>query len=170
MTSRPMTSCRRARASCRSGATFRKPASSPSSRSTALTRGVRARTGRVTATRYLGLRIVLARSFARIHWQNLVNFGVLPLTFADLTDYDRLEPGDVIRLSGVHETLRSGRKDFTAPLGDSHGTIALRHDLSERQVELLLSGGVINWLRERLAGPDGATEERGERALLLNPG
>jgi aconitate hydratase len=122
------------------------------------------------APRYLGLRTVLARSFARIHWQNLVNFGVLPLTFADLADYDRLKAGDVIRLSGIHGTLRSGCKDFTGSLGDGQSTIALRHDLSPRQVDLLLSGGVINWLRERLAPSDAASEERGERALVLNPG
>ena len=52
---------------------------------------------------------------------------MLPLTFADLADYDRLKVGNVIRLSGIHETLRSGRKDFTASLGDDAGTIALRH-------------------------------------------
>ena len=49
----------------------------------------------------------MARSFARIHWQNLVNFGVLPLTFINPGDYDRLKLGDVIRLAGVHTTLRS---------------------------------------------------------------
>jgi aconitate hydratase len=119
--------------------------------------------------RHLGLRVVLARSFARIHWQNLVNFGVLPLTFAEPKDYDRLKLGDVIRLSGVHTTLRSGQKAFTASVGNGMSTIALRHDLSPRQVDLLLSGGVINWLRERLA-PDDLPEERGERALVLSPG
>src|SRR3954467_6749848 len=121
------------------------------------------------APRHLGLHAVLARSFARIHWQNLANFGVLPLTFADPGDYDRLKLGDVIRLSGVHTTLRSGQKAFAASVGDGMSTIALRHDLSPRQVNLLLSGGVINWLRERLA-PDEALEERGERALVLSPG
>src|SRR5215212_4728192 len=121
------------------------------------------------APRSLGLRVVLARSFARIHWQNLVNFGVLPLTFADPGDYDRLKLGDMIRLSGVYETLRSGQKAFTASLDNGQDTIALRHDLSPRQVDLLLSGGVINWLRARLASTD-LPEERGERALVLNPG
>ena len=53
------------------------------------------------APRYLGLEVVIARSFARIHWQNLVNFGVLPLTFADPADYDRLDLGDTIQLAGV---------------------------------------------------------------------
>jgi aconitate hydratase len=107
------------------------------------------------APRHLGLRVVLARSFARIHWQNLANFGVLPLTFADPADYDGLAQGDVIRLSGVHDALRSGRREFDASLvadgGGAGRTIPLRHDLSPRQANLLIAGGVINWLRERLA-------------------
>ena len=102
------------------------------------------------APRFLGLRTVLARSFARIHWQNLVNFGVLPLTFADPADYDCLEVGDVIELSGVHATLRTGSKEFVASLNSGRDTITLRHDLSPRQVDLLLSGGVINWLKSQL--------------------
>ncbi|MBO0884970.1 MAG: hypothetical protein J2P17_32485, partial [Mycobacterium sp.] len=53
---------------------------------------------RALTTRYLGLRVVIAKSFARIHWQNLVNFGVLPLRFADPGDYERIGDGDTIRL------------------------------------------------------------------------
>ena len=106
------------------------------------------------APRYLGLRAVLARSYARIHWQNLANFGVLPLTFADPADYDRIAQGDVVRLSGVHGALRSGQREFAASLVAANGarrTTAVRHDLSPRQVDLLLAGGVVNWLRKRLA-------------------
>jgi aconitate hydratase len=106
------------------------------------------------APRHLGLRVVLARSFARIHWQNLANFGVLPLTFADPADCDGIAQGDVVRLSGVHGTLRSGRREIGATLdaaGGARRAVALLHDLSPRQVDLLLAGGVINWLRERLA-------------------
>ena len=105
------------------------------------------------APRHLGLRVVLARSFARIHWQNLANFGVLPLTFADPAEYDRIVQGDVVRLSGVHEALRTGKREFGAALdaaGGARRTIGLVHDLSPRQADLLLAGGVINWLRERL--------------------
>lgn len=102
------------------------------------------------APRYLGLRVVLARGFARIHWQKLVNFGVLPLTFADPADYDRIGPGAVLRLSGLHRALRAGR-DVSAALDGAGRTVALRHDLSPRQLDLLLRGGVINRLRERLA-------------------
>lgn len=99
------------------------------------------------APRYLGLETVLAKSFARIHWQNLVNFGVLPLTFADPADYDGLEIGDVVEIADVAGTLKAG-KAVTARVRGRE--IALRHDLSDRQIEVLLAGGVINWLRARL--------------------
>ena len=102
------------------------------------------------APRYLGLAVVLARSFARIHWQNLVNFGVLPLTFADPIDYDRLQQGDVVQLTSVRAALRAGR-ELSARLAGEGREILLRHDLSPRQLDLLLDGGVINWLRQRLA-------------------
>jgi aconitate hydratase len=101
------------------------------------------------APRHLGLRVVLARSFARIHWQNLVNFGVVPLTFVEAADADGLRQGEVLRFEGLHAALRGGGT-VTARRADG-GTVALRHALSHRQVELLLSGGVINWLRGRLA-------------------
>jgi len=101
------------------------------------------------APRFLGLRVVLARSFARIHWQNLINFGVLPLTFAEPADYDGIARDDVIRLSGVHRALKAGR-ELRASLARGGQAIVLHHDLSPRQVDLLLAGGVVNWLRRRL--------------------
>ena len=119
------------------------------------------------APRHLGLHAVLARSFARIHWQNLVNFGVLPLTFADPADYDRIAQGDVIRLTGVHAAVRFGR-ELAATLNGAI-RVTLRHELSPRQVDLLLAGGVINWLRQRLA-PETAGGEPGDRAPVIAPG
>jgi len=101
------------------------------------------------APRHLGLRVVLARSFARIHWQNLVNFGVVPLTFADQADYDRLEEGETLRFEGLRAALGGGPTVHATRADGS--TVALRHALSPRQLDLLLSGGVINWLRGRLA-------------------
>ena len=100
--------------------------------------------------RYLGLQVVLARSFARLHWQNLINFGVLALTFADPADYDGLTVGDVIEISGLHQALLS-RAPIAASIAGSSRQIQLVHDFSPRQVSLLLSGGVIMWMRERLA-------------------
>jgi aconitate hydratase len=101
------------------------------------------------APRHLGLRVVLARSFARIHWQNLVNFGVLPLTFADPADYDRVSQRETLSFAGVHAALRQG-VSLKARRVDG-GSIALRHALSPHQIEVLLAGGVINWLKLRTA-------------------
>ena len=98
------------------------------------------------APRYLGLRVVLAKSFARIHWQNLVNFGVLPLTFAD-GGHDALEQGETLTLTGLRAALEQGH-DVTARAGERE--IRLEHDLSGRQVDVLLRGGLINYMKERL--------------------
>lgn len=101
------------------------------------------------APRYLGLRVVIAKSWARIHWQNLVNFGMLPLTFASADDYDKLEQGDVISLTGLRDSLATSDTVSAAVTGKQ--SITLKHQLSARQVEVLLKGGLINWIRERNA-------------------
>jgi aconitate hydratase len=104
------------------------------------------------APRYLGLRVVIAKSFARIHWQNLVNFGVLPLTFADGADYERLAPGDVIQIADLHASLAQGH-ELAARIAGKDRSLTLRHDLSARQLELLRAGGIINWLRAQKRRP-----------------
>jgi len=103
------------------------------------------------APRYLGLRLVVAKDYARIHWQNLVNFGVLPLTFQDPDDYDRIEQGDVLRVEGLDETLGRGPEVEVTNVTKGE-TCAARHDLSERQIEILRQGGQIEWMKRRLAG------------------
>jgi aconitase A len=103
------------------------------------------------APRYLGLRVAIAKQFARIHWENLVNFGVLPLTFADESDYDSIEQGDTLALSGVPEALQGGR-ELRLENRTRDTELTLRYELSERQVDVLLKGGLINWMRERLKG------------------
>jgi len=104
------------------------------------------------APRFLGLRCALARGFARIHWQNLVNFGVLPLTFADDADYEALQQGDVLVLKDLRAALASGGGELTVENRTQGTQLTARHSLSERQIEILLAGGLINWLRQRLAG------------------
>ena len=94
----------------------------------------------VIAPRYLGLRVVVAKSFARIHWQNLANFGILALRFAEPSDYDHIEQGDVLRIGDLHEQLAVG-EPVHASLGDRE--IELTHDLSARQIETVLAGGRI---------------------------
>lgn len=92
--------------------------------------------------RYLGLRLVIAKSYARIHWQNLVNFGVLPLQFADASDYDRIKPGDRLAADDLRDALTHGTEITirNATTGDSYQA---RHDLSARQRQIVLAGGQI---------------------------
>jgi len=107
------------------------------------------------APRYLGLRLVLAKGYARIHWQNLVNFGVLPLTFDEPADYDRIDQGDVLRVEGLHAGLGEGPAVEVENVTKGE-TYAARHDLSGRQIELLLEGGQIPWMKKRLASEEAA--------------
>lgn len=100
------------------------------------------------APRYLGLQAVLAKSFARIHWQNLVNFGVLPLTFADAADYDRIDQGDVLALPDVREAIQNGR-DVQVVNRTKNETYTAEHDLSPRQINMVLTGGIINVFRQQ---------------------
>lgn len=98
---------------------------------------------------YLGLRVVIAKSFARIHWQNLVNFGVLPLTLMDPSDYDRLEQGDVLELTNLRRAVAEG-KEMAVTNTTRNRSFRVAHALSQRQVEMLLQGGLIRWLKHRL--------------------
>lgn len=100
------------------------------------------------APRYLGLRAVIAKSFARIHWQNLVNFGVLPLVFDDESQYEQIEPGDVLRIANLREQIQRGAAVEIE--NKSRGAqFSTHHDLSPRQIEILLAGGLINWAKHR---------------------
>jgi aconitate hydratase len=105
------------------------------------------------APRYLGLRVVVTKNYARIHWQNLPNFGVLPLSFVDVTDYHLVDQGDVLAFDGVRGALEAGGAILARNLTKGVD-LTLTHDLSERQIEMILAGGLINVFRHRLApGP-----------------
>ncbi len=91
--------------------------------------------------RHLGLRAVIARSFARIHWQNLANFGVLPLEFADPDDYDHLSTGDTLVLDHLRDRLGEGELTVRNTTRDQD--YRLTHRLSARQVDAILAGGRI---------------------------
>lgn len=95
---------------------------------------------------YLGIRIVIAKSFARIHRSNLINAGILPLTFANENDYDLLEEGTTIRLENIHTGLAKGElvlaiiQDLDNPLTKN---IRLHFDGTEREIEILKAGGAL---------------------------
>jgi aconitate hydratase len=103
------------------------------------------------APRYLGLRSVIAKDFARIHWQNLIDFGILPLRFEDAADYDRVDSGDLLKLSSLSDQLRAGNKIVFQDATKMRNMTAI-HDLSVRQVDILLAGGLINWVKSQVAG------------------
>ncbi len=100
------------------------------------------------APRYLGLRVAIVKSFARIHQQNLVNFGILPLTFLDEADYDRLEQGNVLMLENLRAAVARGR-ELEVSVKDRNFKFGVRHTLSSRQVDMILGGSLINVVRER---------------------
>ncbi|WP_373002263.1 aconitate hydratase [Hyphomonas sp.] len=101
------------------------------------------------APRNLGLRAVLVKSFARIHRQNLVNYGVLPLMFAEPGDYERLDKGDVLIMRDLHRTLNAGA-DVSLEV-EGKDSISTKHGLTDKQIAVILEGGLINWRRKRLA-------------------
>ena len=88
---------------------------------------------------YLGVRAVVAKSFARIHEANLINAGILPLRFKNESDYDRLTQGDSLRVSGIYQGLAAGHMLLHTPAGD----VELVCDFTARQQRILLSGGLL---------------------------
>ncbi|MEJ2868538.1 aconitate hydratase [Actinomycetospora sp. OC33-EN08] len=97
--------------------------------------------------RYLGLRVVIAKSFARIHWQNLANFGILALECDDDT-YDVIDRSATLSFSDVHAQLQGGDE----VRGEADGTeYTFRHQLSPRQVSMVLAGGLIRQVAEEEA-------------------
>ena len=97
------------------------------------------------APRYLGLHCVIAKSFARIHWQNLINFGILPVTFVDVKDYDLLSPDDIIEINNLHQLSKNNILDVFVK--NKSYQFKVHHELSKRQVQILLAGGLINFVK-----------------------
>ena len=97
------------------------------------------------APRHLGVRIVLAKSFARIHKANLINFGILPLVLADPADYDALSQGEALRFDLTD--LVAGRPlEATTSAGKR---IALGHDLTGNEIAIIKAGGLLNYVNDR---------------------
>jgi aconitate hydratase len=94
----------------------------------------------------LGVRAVIAKSFARIHRRNLIAQGIVPLLFADEADYDRAELGQTWRIPGLRE-IAEGEDELTAEI-DGVGEITLTHDLLPREREIVVAGGLIRYLSE----------------------
>ncbi len=95
---------------------------------------------------YLGVRAVIAQSFARIHAANLINAGILPLTFERPEDYEKLAQGSTLIFTGLHAGVPTGR--ITAPIEGTDEIISFLCQLTERQISILRCGGLLNYTRE----------------------
>lgn len=98
--------------------------------------------------RYLGIKGIITKSFARIHAANLINFGILPLMFENKHDYDRLDAGNIIEISaGIKELknnnviMRNLTKNFE---------VSLIHNLSEKDIEIIDAGGKLNFISKKI--------------------
>tara|TARA_R110002020_G_scaffold154714_6_gene335248 strand:+ start:137607 stop:139637 length:2031 start_codon:yes stop_codon:yes gene_type:complete len=108
------------------------------------------------APKYLGQVAVIANSYARIAWQNLVNFGILPLEFISLADYNKIEQGDIVSFKNLREDV-ANRNNIHVLVKKENGKteeFETRHSLSERQIQVLLKGGIINEFKSRLSNKE----------------
>ena len=94
---------------------------------------------------YLGIRAVVTKSFARIHVANLINAGILPLTLENEVDYDKFTQGDKLTISGILEGMDTG---FVTMKNETGEQVRLHCNLTQRQKEILLAGGLLEYTRE----------------------
>ena len=109
------------------------------------------------APKYLGQVAVIANSYARIAWQNLVNFGILPLEFINIEDFEKIEQGDIVYFRNLREDVQN-RKNIKVIVKSEDGTkreeFETKHSMSDRQIDVLLKGGIINEFKDRLEEED----------------
>lgn len=97
------------------------------------------------APRYLGIKAKIVKSFARIHKDNLVDFGIIPLTFKNKNDYDQINQGDMIGLRDIRKKIADNESEI--PVQINGRTVITILDVSDRQRKILLAGGVLNLVR-----------------------
>ncbi len=98
------------------------------------------------APRYLGIRVKITKGFARIHKANLINFGILPLTFNNADDYDLIRQGDLLRFGNLRKLVAGGIRDIPFTANGRPMTACL--DLTPRERQELLAGGTLNFVRQ----------------------
>jgi aconitate hydratase len=96
---------------------------------------------------YLGIKAVFAKSFARIHHANLVNFGILPLTFTAETDYDKIGQDDLLEIRDLRVQLQGETLTVHNLTGGKSFTV--RHGLSPRQIKIVTDGGLLNHTKKQ---------------------
>ncbi len=99
---------------------------------------------------YLGVKAVLVKSFARIHRANLINAGILPLTFVNEDDYDKIGQGDKLSLENVRQNIIDGKSELTVINKSKNVEIPVLCELSGRTKDIVLAGGLLDYTREQL--------------------
>jgi aconitate hydratase len=97
---------------------------------------------------YLGVKAVLAKSYARIHRANLINFGILPLIFADPDEFERIGEGDLFRIGSIRERLRMNQPVEVEDITRKR-VFEVSHGLNRREMDILLAGGLLNYTRSQ---------------------
>ena len=100
---------------------------------------------------YLGIKAVLVKSFARIHRANLINAGILPLTFVNEADYDKIEQGDEIEIANVRADIEAGKTQLTVVNKSKNVEIPVLCELTGRTKDIILAGGLLDYTREQLS-------------------
>ncbi len=99
---------------------------------------------------YLGIKAVLVKSFARIHRANLINAGILPLTFVNEADYDTISQGDELVLDNVRAEIEAGKSELTIVNKTTGKEIPVLCELSGRTKDIILAGGLLDYTRESM--------------------
>ncbi|TFG02562.1 MAG: aconitate hydratase [Promethearchaeota archaeon] len=102
------------------------------------------------APRFLGIKVIVAKSFARIHRDNLINFGILPLTFLNDADHDKLKQDDLLEIQGIKNSLLNNTGTIEIKNLTQISEFAVEHDLSNREREIIMAGGKLNYTRDLL--------------------
>jgi aconitate hydratase len=101
------------------------------------------------APMYLGVKTVIAKSFARIHKSNLINFGILPLELSNPADYDKISQGDIIKIDNIRAKLSEGINEFEVFNKAKNIKFLVKHDLSPRLRDIVLAGGLLNYVKNK---------------------
>ena len=99
---------------------------------------------------HLGVKAVLVKSFARIHRSNLINAGILPLTFVNEADYDKISQGDELVLENIRSAIESGKTEITLKNKTTGAEIPVLCELTGRTKDIILAGGLLDYTRESL--------------------
>ena len=96
---------------------------------------------------FLGINAVITKSFARIHRDNLINFGIIPLKFINNNDYNKLQDNDLLEFKGIKAALINDAKEISVKNRTQDYEFNVTHNLTEREREVIIAGGKLNYTK-----------------------